>query len=138
MTTIVYSCELTVMTCWCGMAHAVPTELQQYQQRRHNNGEKPPDIYCPLGHAHVPAGPGAAEVERRRREQAETRARAIADQLAAEHRSHAATKGQLTKTRKRVAAGICPCCHRSFVQLARHMATKHPGFGADEVDEAQR
>lgn len=30
------------------------------------------------------------------------------------------------RLRRRTAAGVCPCCNRSFVQLARHMKTKHP------------
>lgn len=50
------------------------------------------------------------------------------DQLEAERRAHAATKGQLTKTRKRVAGGVCPCCNRSFVNLGRHMAGQHPDY----------
>lgn len=24
--------------------------------------------------------------------------------------------------------GVCPCCKRTFSQLARHMKTKHPDF----------
>lgn len=28
--------------------------------------------------------------------------------------------------KKRVQGGACPCCNRHFVQLERHMATKHP------------
>lgn len=26
----------------------------------------------------------------------------------------------------RIGAGICPCCNRTFSQLARHMQSKHP------------
>lgn len=26
----------------------------------------------------------------------------------------------------RVGAGVCPCCNRTFTNLARHMKTKHP------------
>lgn len=40
----------------------------------------------------------------------------------------AVIKGQLTKTRKRVANGTCPCCHRTFINIARHMDSKHPDF----------
>jgi hypothetical protein len=25
---------------------------------------------------------------------------------------------------------VCPCCNRSFQNLRRHMATKHPEFNA--------
>ena len=27
---------------------------------------------------------------------------------------------------KRIHAGVCPCCNRSFPNLQRHMAAKHP------------
>lgn len=42
-------------------------------------------------------------------------------------------KAQRTKTRKRVAAGTCLCCHRTFRQLALHMRNQHPEFVASEV-----
>lgn len=52
-----------------------------------------------------------------------------------EKRRHAATKGKLTKERKRVGKGVCPCCNRSFDNLRRHMETKHPEFHAAEPEE---
>lgn len=39
-------------------------------------------------------------------------------------------KGVLVKERKRVGNGICPCCNRTFGNLQRHMATKHPDHAA--------
>ncbi len=42
-----------------------------------------------------------------------------------------ATKGVVTRMKRRVAAGTCPCCHRTFKQLTAHMANKHPDFVAD-------
>lgn len=30
--------------------------------------------------------------------------------------------------RNRAAAGVCPCCNRTFEQLGRHMTTKHPEY----------
>lgn len=53
-----------------------------------------------------------------------------------ERASNAAYKGQLTKTRKRIAHGVCPCCTRTFVNLQRHMATKHPDYHVEEGQEA--
>lgn len=55
-----------------------------------------------------------ASEQRRGREEAERRL--------------SATKGVVTKLKQRAAGGMCPCCNRSFVGLARHMATKHPEF----------
>lgn len=43
-------------------------------------------------------------------------------------RSAAAQRGVLTRLKNRVAAGVCPCCHRSFKQLSEHMKMKHPDY----------
>lgn len=32
---------------------------------------------------------------------------------------------------RRSAAGVCQCCNRTFLQLARHMKNKHPNFTAE-------
>lgn len=37
-------------------------------------------------------------------------------------------KGHATRITMRAKAGVCPCCNRTFQQLARHMAAKHPQF----------
>lgn len=36
------------------------------------------------------------------------------------------TETKLNKVQHRVKNGVCPCCRRSFQNLRRHMATKHP------------
>lgn len=138
MTTLKYSGELTVVVCWCGTRHAVPSELHDFQRRQHRDGVSDRDIqniYCPLGHIHIPAGEGDAAKLRRELEQERQKAAqrlAQLDQERAERgaveRSLIATKGQVTKLRKRAQGGACPCCKRTFVQLARHVASKHPGF----------
>ena len=43
-----------------------------------------------------------------------------------------ATRGVVTKIRKRVAGGACPCCNRTFQNLGRHMKTKHPDYTRKE------
>jgi viroplasmin and RNaseH domain-containing protein len=50
------------------------------------------------------------------------------EETAIEKRRHSATKGQLTKTKKRAAKGVCPCCNRQFVNMQRHMENKHPDY----------
>jgi hypothetical protein len=89
---------------------------------------------CPNGHGFV--FKGESERDRLRREVAEERRRvqATRDLLHSEERSHAATRGHLTRTKKRVAQGVCPCCNRTFQQLLRHMANKHP----DYIEEAAK
>ena len=132
--TIEYTAELVVITCWCGMDHAVPAALRDFQLRQHRDGERVTSIYCPLGHQHAPAGEGEAVKLRKRLESTQASLTHTRDQLQAERSSHAATKGQLTKSRKRAAAGVCPCCNRSFVDVRRHMRSKHP----DELPEMER
>lgn len=125
-TSLTHTTELVISTCWCGMPHAVPRELREHQQRQHRDGRKQDDIYCPLGHAYVIAGKGEAAALRdqlERERQAKVRLRAEKDQVEASLR---ATKGALTKAKRRATNGVCPCCKRTFVNVQRHMASKHP------------
>ena len=126
--TLTYTGELVIEQCWCGIMHAVPRSLVDEQLRQHNSGVKQRGIYCPLGHTWVFSGRSEAA---RLREQLNTERdsnRWWRDRASAAERRVAAQKGQATKLRKRLAAGICPCCKRSFVDLARHMAGRHPGY----------
>lgn len=43
-------------------------------------------------------------------------------------RSASAYKGQATRLRNRIKAGVCPRCNRTFQNLQRHMAGQHPEF----------
>jgi hypothetical protein len=118
---LTYTGQLSVEVCWCGIHHAVPTELVEMQRRQFRDGLRQVDIYCPLGHAWVRAGEG--EATRLKRELAERQAQLVAtrDQLAAAER-------EASRARKRAAKGICPCCKRSFVNVARHVAGQHPDY----------
>lgn len=118
MSTLTYTGALTVVSCHCGIVYAIPDNLDS-QAHLHKGRE----VYCPLGHRWVYRDSFEQQLERERQRHQATR-----DLLRAEERSHAATRGQVTKLRKRVAAGVCPCCHRTFQQLARHMAAKHPDW----------
>jgi hypothetical protein len=131
--TMTYTGSLTVMTCWCGMTHAVPAQLASHQRRCHDEGRKVPDIFCPLGHMHVPAGKPEHERLREQLERSEARrARAVAERDQAEA-SARAYKGAATRAKRRAAAALCPCCNRSFVQLRRHMASQHPDYDPEAV-----
>lgn len=43
-------------------------------------------------------------------------------------RSLAATKGVVTKIKRRVGKGVCPCCNRNFKDLRTHMEGQHPDW----------
>lgn len=129
--TISFTDTLVVVTCWCGINHAVPADLYNFQQRQFDNGESVTSIYCPLGHQHQPAGEGKAAKLERDLERATLRNSGTLARLESERRSHSATKGQLTKTKKRVGKGVCPCCNRHFTNVQRHMEQQHPDLAAE-------
>ena len=131
--TLSYMGRLVVDVCWCGMRHAIPEELYEFQQRQHRDGEKQTDIYCPLGHPHVISGEGEAARLRKQLEHAERRRQAERDLREDTERRLAAQRGATTRARKRATAALCPCCNRSFVQLRRHMETKHPDYDPERA-----
>lgn len=122
--------RLTVVECTCGLMYAIPESLHnQLDAKRERRS-----VYCPLGHQWHYVGKSDAE-----------KVRELQDRLAAERAQHdqerATLKAQATRAKnakarleKRAAAGVCPCCNRTFQQLARHMKTKHP----DYVEQVKR
>jgi hypothetical protein len=45
-----------------------------------------------------------------------------------EKRRRASMQGVVTRTKKRIGKGICPCCNRYFKNLHRHMTNQHPEY----------
>ncbi len=129
---------LESVTCAaCGICFAMPHTLVE---KRRGDGK---DFFCPNGHT-LTFGESDADKLRRERDRLQQRLAEKDDDIryqrqareVAERRLSAA-KGQITKIKKRVHGGVCPCCNRTFADLARHMAGQHPGFVA-EPDAADR
>lgn len=117
-----YTGTLVIRTCWCGIRHAMPSGLDDHVD---NGGS----AFCPLGHEYVRNVRTEAQIERDKNARLEAQldqVRARAAHLEASRRAH---KGANTRLRRRVAAGVCPCCNRTFQNLARHVASQHPDFG---------
>jgi hypothetical protein len=120
----------------CGIMHAVPADFQERRRKDHKT------FYCPNGHN---ASYGGLSAEEQRIKQLESDTKWYAERLneanAREEeakRALAATKGVLTRTKKkltttekRVAHGVCPCCNRTFANVARHMKGKHPAYAGE-------
>ena len=104
----------------CGVPFGVSADFAQRKRNDHS------DFYCPRGHCQV--FKGETEAERLRKMLAEANAKSTtlaqraADAEAAEQKAEMARR----KLEKRIKAGVCPCCNRTFTNLARHMQTKHP------------
>lgn len=110
----------------CGILFAL---TDSYMDNREQDGE---GWRCPNGHSWQFTGETREEkLERQLKAERDRSARIAAerDQIEASRR---ATKGQLTRVKNRIAAGVCPCCGRTFQNLARHMETKHPDYAKKE------
>jgi NMD protein affecting ribosome stability and mRNA decay len=111
--------DLEVLPCGgCGIVFAVP---EDWLDRRRSDGQ---GFYCPNGCARVYRTTEADRLRAQVKRLQEAEARADARAKTAELRRRA-TKGQLTKVRRRIRNGVCPDCNRTFQDLARHMESKH-------------
>lgn len=123
--------SLTVVDCpTCGITYAIPASLKSSALKYRADTANGWWLCCPLGHTWGYMGETDVERAERLQMQAERREQATRDLLEHEQRSHAATKGHLTRGKKRAAAAMCPVpgCHRHFVNMERHLSTKHPNF----------
>lgn len=114
-----------IVTCChkgCGISFAMQKSTITLQKRHGRS------FYCPNGHSQHWLGESYEEkAERLQRELDETRAWSNR-RIAQEQRSHAATRGHLTRVKKRSAHGVCPCCKRTFAKVADHMKRMHPDY----------
>ncbi len=111
---------VTELCCNCGVAFAMPSDLQE---KFKNNSNK--WFYCPNGHQQHYTGKSDAQKLKDTQELLAQKQ----NQLDFEKRMRADTDLRLKKaTNKldRVHKGVCPCCNRNFKDLRRHMETKHP------------
>lgn len=142
----IISVDLAILECpSCAGTFAI---LQSYKDEAYRLGGFKKCWTCP--YCKIERGYGSGEAERLAKEKAvlerqldatrkdvlwyqERRKEALAE---AEHfrRSRDGMKGALNKVKKRVAHGVCPCCNRTFKQLAMHMAQMHPEVLAKSID----
>ncbi len=105
----------------CHMYHAIPDSL--YRKAK-DDGKS---WHCPAGHTLV-----FTESEKHRLEKAlafekecKESARRREDKAL---RQISAMKGVITKTKNRIANGVCPCCRRTFQNMRQHMKHMHPDY----------
>jgi anthranilate/para-aminobenzoate synthase component I len=114
----------------CGAAIILPREIMQSYRDNHKF------FYCYKGHDQHFAGESDKEKlkkqlasQKKRTEWAQQEAKRARECEESAQRRAAAYKGVVTKTKKRIKNGVCPCCNRTFANLARHMKSKHPKYG---------
>lgn len=134
MSTQEYVGTLTIVECpGCHMDFGITPAFEAARRRDHKT------FWCPAGCAQSYRAESEEEKLRkqlaaseRRRGWAETREQSTRDQLEATERSLRGHKAAKTRIKNRIAAGVCPCCGRSFQNLRRHMDGQHPGFASTE------
>ena len=124
----------------CKEDFALRDEVEDMLRRNHQS------FHCPWGHSQA-FKEGETEEQKLRREVNQLRQnKAYLEDMRrkaearAEKERHRANgyKGHATRISKRVKNGVCICCNRTFADLARHMATKHPTFTPMAVDDIPR
>lgn len=122
-TSLFQNVRLEVHQCGnCGVVWGID---EAYLNERRNDHK---GWVCPNGHSFVFNGPSEEEQLRRQLDNERARSARLAHQRDQIEASRRATRGVVTKLKKRAAAGVCPCCTRTFQQLARHMESQHPDY----------
>lgn len=117
----------SVTTCVnCGMQFAVAYHWLSEKRNNHKS------FYCPNGHVLSYPSESGEEKARRLQAKAELEAQAKINsekhlRLVAELERDKAIKAK-RKIEKRISKGVCPCCNRTFEDLARHMGSKHKDY----------
>jgi|SRR5579864_3701645 len=112
----------------CFVHYAAPQAM--FDKRLEEGGH----WYCPNGHEIVfrdtALSKAKAEAEKLRleRDRLKQNEAWYEEAIATERKEKQALKSQLKKVHARVGHGVCPCCNRSFANLQRHMAGKHPDY----------
>lgn len=125
-----YSSVLVVEKCCnCGVAFGM--DQATYDRRRNDHKS----FYCPNGHGQYYSGKSEAEQlkdqlndKQRELDYKDSRINRLHDNLTTANNRLRAEKGAKTRLKNRVKHGVCPCCNRTFKQLAAHMKDQHPEY----------
>jgi len=122
----------TITCCECGLPFCI---TQEYKNRIIRDGKT---FHCPNGH---PQWFGEGKVAKLEKElakrtseldQKQAEINSLRFQKSTLEKSVSDQKGITTKLRNRAKHGVCPCCNRTFKQLAAHMKNKHPDFKVED------
>ena len=128
--TFVLSINFVEESCYkCGLPFAMTEDFKE--ERLKDRGE----FFCPKGHGQIYTGKSEAEKLREQlrwetleREAVEAQLKRQKNYTKEVEKSKYALKGVITKTKNRIAKGVCPCCNRQFKDMMKHMESKHPDY----------
>ncbi len=116
----------------CGVPYTVPEAV--IAEQRKNGGYHS----CPNGHSQG-WGKGNTEFDRvsRERDRLKQREAQLRDELAEQMAKVEEARKEAARLAKRASVGVCPCCTRTFTNMARHMKTKHPDYNVVPLKAAK-
>lgn len=85
--------------------------------------------HCPNGHSRgYKTGEDKRKEDaiRQERDRLKQDAARLSDELAAERKRAEEAEKKVLHAKRRANAGVCQCCNRTFLNVQRHMKTKHP------------
>lgn len=144
ITTDVTVTLIGITCCKCGCVFGVNKRTKEQLRENHEM------FYCPSGHGqYFPQESNLERAERllrEERERSEAKLKSVQHSLQwesdrrldaekgllAERRVKTRYKNERDRIKARVANGVCPCCNRTFKNLASHMAGKHPDYTKQE------
>jgi len=106
--------------CVCG---AIVVIEQNQMHKLRVSGK---DFYCPNGHV-LAFDPEGSKEKKLERELNATKLRLTTLQQERDYQQREKEKAE-RKLRRILKNGVCPCCHRSFVNVKFHMEVKHKDY----------
>lgn len=119
------------ISCYrCKIEFAVPDYWYSTRIQDHNS------FWCPNGHQqHFFEGESDETKLRRERDVLKQKLAEKDDTIAFERKGAEAARRKLKRVERRANAGVCQCCNRTFANVARHMASKHPELAKPRLAE---
>lgn len=138
MSAVLFAAIANVQCYKCGVVFGLEQGFQA--QRREDHQE----FYCPNGHAQWYSGKTDKEREIERlgeelrsltanRDYHQSRAQRQTEAAETARRQAAAARGVVTKVKRRIGKGVCPCCNRYFRDLHQHMTGEHPDWSQTDA-----
>lgn len=120
--------------CACGVVFMIPSNLHSKIKSNAST------FYCPNGHGQSYVKSEADklrdQLEIERKKYLQELAEKTDNMLDAINEASNAKKqlSEANRKVKRIHKGVCPCCNRTFINLQRHMETKHPFKKTNKIE----
>lgn len=109
----------TLTCCICGIRFGLPAVMYRHLYDHGGN------FHCPNGHG-LHFGDFTVDRLNRKIESLQIELAQTRNNLSDQRRFIKEFQAKIERRRRRVNAGVCPHCNRSFIALARHIRIKHP------------